>query len=75
MFKTSRKTYKKLHAGHQDFTFSPDGIIVVPRATVEIHAECPQGVRDQIGWAVANGWLQPVANLPDEELMWENLKK
>jgi hypothetical protein len=75
MFKTSQKTYKKLYAGHNDFTFSPDGIVVVPRATIEILEQCPQAVRDQIGWAMAKGWLQPVANLPDDELMWENLKK
>jgi len=24
---------------------------------------------------MAKGWLQPVANLPDDELMWENLQK
>jgi len=75
MFKISQKTYRKLYAGQKEFTFSPDGIIVVPRASIEILEQCPQSVRDQIGWAMAKGWLQPVANLPDEELMWENLQK
>jgi len=75
MFKTSRKTYKKLYAGQKEFTFSPDGIVVVPRAGLEILAECPWQVRDQINYALAKGWLQPVAHLPDDELMWENLKK
>jgi len=75
MFKISQKTYRKLYAGQKDFVFSPDGIVVIPRATIEILEQCPQAVRDQIGWAMAKGWLQPVANLPDDELMWENLKK
>jgi hypothetical protein len=75
MFITSQKTYKKLYAGHKDFTFSPDGITLVPRASLEILTQCPDSVRDQIQWAMAKGWLQPVANLPDNELMWENLKK
>lgn len=75
MFKTSQKTYKKLYAGQKDFTFIADDIVVVPRASIEILEQCPPAVRDQINWAVAKGWLQPVANLPDDELMWENLKK
>lgn len=75
MFKTSQKTYKKLYAGQKDFTFSPDNITLVPRASIQILEQCPSAVQDQINWAVANGWLQPVAHLPDEELMWENLKK
>jgi hypothetical protein len=75
MFKTSQKTYKKIYSGQSDFTFSPDGIVVVPRASLEILKECPWQVRDQINYALAKGWLQPVAHLPDDELMWENLKK
>ena len=75
MFTTSQKTYKKLYAGQKDFTFIADGILAVPRASIEILEQCPQAVRDQINWAVAKGWLQPVANLPDDELMWENLQK
>jgi hypothetical protein len=75
MFKTSQKTYKKIYAGQKDFTFSPDGVMVIPRASLEILSECPWQVRDQINYALAKGWLQPVANLPDNELMWENLKK
>ena len=75
MFKTSQKTYKKIYAGQKDFTFSPDGVMVIPRASLEILSECHWQVRDQINYALAKGWLQPVAHLPDDELMWENLKK
>lgn len=54
--------------------FSPDGITLIPRASLEILKECPASVRDQIQWAMAKGWIQPVAHLPDDELAWEMLK-
>ena len=74
MFKTSR-SYISLCRGQDDFTFSPDGITVVPRAHVEILPECPASVRDQINWALAKGWIQPVANLRDTEYTMELLRK
>ena len=55
--------------------FSPDGISVVPRAHCEILPECPASVRDQINFALAKGWLQPVANMRDVEYTMELLRK
>lgn len=68
-------SYKKLYSGQKDFTFSPDGIMVVPRAMVEILPECPWQVRDQINYALAKGWLQIVANMSDPEYTMELLKQ
>jgi hypothetical protein len=50
-----------------------DGVKIVPRAEVEILEQCPAHVRDTVAWAVAKGWVQPVANVRDEELVWEKL--
>ena len=74
MFKTTR-THVSLYRGQKDFTFSPDGITVVPRAHVEILESCPAEIRDQINYALAKGWLQPVANMRDTEYTMELLKK
>lgn len=55
--------------------FSPDGITLVPRAHVIILEQCPWEVRDQINYALAKGWLQPVANMRDSEYTMELLRK
>jgi len=55
--------------------FSPDGITLVPRAHVIILEQCPWEVRDQINYALAKGWLQPVANMRNSEYTMELLQK
>ncbi len=68
-------SYKKLYQGQADFTFSPDGITLVPRAMIEILPQCPWEVRDQINFALAKGWLQVVANMSNPEYTMELLKQ
>ena len=55
--------------------FSPDGITMVPRAHVLVLEQCPAEIRDKIHFAIAKGWVQPVANMRDEEYTWEILQK
>jgi len=74
MIKPNR-SYVSIYRGQEDFTFSPDGITVVPRAHVEILEQCPREIRDTINWALAKGWLQPVANMRDTEYTMELLRK
>lgn len=74
MFKAN-PGYKKLYQGQYGFSFSPDGIVLVPRAMIEILPECPWETRDQVDYAHAKGWLQIVANMPDPEYTMELLKK
>lgn len=74
MFKATR-SYVSVYRGQDDFTFSPDGITVVPRAHCEILPQCPANIRDQINYALAKGWLQPVANMRDTEYTMELLRK
>lgn len=75
MFVTKSSGYKKLYQGQEDFTFSPDGIVLVPRAMIEILPECPWQTRDQVNWAVSKGWVQVVANMRDNEYTMELLRK
>lgn len=74
MFKANR-SYVSIYRGQENFMFSPDGISVVPRAHCEILEQCPTEIRDKINYALAKGWLQPVANMRDTEYTMELLKK
>jgi hypothetical protein len=67
--------YKKIYSGQQDFTFSPDGIVLVPRAMIEILPECPWQTRDQVNYALAKGWVQIVANMTNAEYTMELLQQ
>lgn len=75
VFKVNDPSFKKLYSNNPDFLFCPDGLHLVPRADLEILPECPRAVRDQIHYALAKGWLQPVAHMKNEEYMWEKLAK
>lgn len=52
-----------------------DGFATYPRAMVHILPECPQHIRENINWALAQGWLKPVAHVQGKELTWQNLTK
>ena len=73
-YKTSLKSYRKLTPTDVDFRFRPDGIAVVSRAGIEISKNCPANIVKHIEWAVAMGYVKPVAFIPDRELIWEKLQ-
>ena len=75
MFKTAKHTFRTLRHKDPNFSFSPDGITLVPRAGFEISSGCPDVYTDIIRECVNCGWLKPVAHMRDEELTWELLKK
>ena len=52
-----------------------DGVKMVPRAEVVVLEQCPTNIRDMVNYAIAKGWIQPVANVRDDELVWEKLAK
>jgi len=74
MFKQN-KSYVSLYRGQDNFTFSPDGVTMVPRAHILILDQCPVNYRDMISHAIAKGWVQPVANMRDTEYTMELLRK
>jgi len=75
MFKTSGSKFKTLKSGDDDFTFSPDGITMVPRASFTISQRCPENYRDLIAECINHGWLRPVAHMRDEEYTMELLRQ
>lgn len=74
MFNTNSKPHRKIYAGQKHFYFSPDGITLVPRAGFEVNKNCPTEYKQMLMTAIDLGWIKPVANMPDEEYMWENLR-
>lgn len=58
-----------------DFSFSPNGITVVPRASFEISSGCPYNYREIIQECVRMGWLRPVAHMRDSEYTMELLRR
>lgn len=65
--RTIRETDKNFHI--------EDGDVVVPRATFEISANCPNGERFLILQAINHGYIKFVANVKDTELFWEAFQK
>jgi hypothetical protein len=74
MIKLASSTIKTIRQGSDDFMLS-DGMIQYPRAMVHILPECPWQVRDQINFAIAKGYLQCVAHVHDNQLVWEKLNE
>ena len=72
---TSGQSHKTLHRGDSDFTFSPDGIRLVPRASFEISEKCPVEYRQILMQCMDFEWINPVAHMRDTEYTMELLKK
>lgn len=71
-FTVHKSTTRRIYRGQAGFNMT-DGVKLVPRAEIEILEQCPTNLRGQLEWAIAKGWVQPVANVRDEELVWEKL--
>jgi hypothetical protein len=67
-------TTRRLYRSQDDF-FMLDGVKLVPRAEIVVLKECPTNMVDMINYAIAKGYIQPVANVRDEDLVWEKLAK
>ena len=52
-----------------------DGLTITPRAGFEISNNCPRQYKLMIMESIKNGWLQPVANLTERELIFMGLTK
>lgn len=72
---TASHPHKTLRPNDADFTFSPDGVRVVPRASFEISQRCPENYRSLIQECINHGWLKPVAHMRDVEYTMELLRK
>ena len=65
-------TTRRLWRGQPGFSMI-DGVRLVPRAEIVVLEQCPANIRDMLQYAIAKGYVQPVANVRDEELVWEKI--
>lgn len=72
---SANRSHKTLRPSDPNFTFSPDGITLVPRAAIEISQRCPENYQDLIQECMRHGWLKPVAYMRDTEYTMELLRK
>lgn len=52
-----------------------DGLVVSPRAGFHILPECPREYKLVIQDCIDRGWLQPVANVTERELVFMGLNR
>ena len=69
------RPHKTLRSTDADFSFSPNGLTVVPRASFEVSKECPREYKLIIAECIGRGWLKPVAHMRDTEYTMELLRK
>lgn len=73
-YKIHESTTRRLYRGEPGFHMI-DGVKMVPRAEIVVLKECPANMVDMINYAIAKGYVQPVANVRDDELVWEKIAK
>jgi hypothetical protein len=52
-----------------------DGLMQAPRAGFEINQSCPKEYKIIINECILKGWLKPVANVTERELVFMGLSK
>ena len=72
---TASRPHQTLRHNDADFTFSPDGIKIVPRASFEVSSSCPSNYAKIIHECIRHGWLRPVAHMRDVEHTMELLRQ
>lgn len=50
-----------------------DGFVRHPRSMIHITPDCPLRIREQINWAIAQGYLKSVAAVTEQELIFMGL--
>ena len=71
--KKSNYTTKTIRPGDDNWFFTTDDIVLVPRAGFEINPQCPREYKMIIAEYLDNGWLKPVAYIKESELMFDIL--
>jgi hypothetical protein len=52
-----------------------DKFVTAPRAGFEINKDCPREYKGIILQCLNNGWLKPIANVTERELLFMGLSK
>ena len=71
-YTTPDKIIKTIRKDDPDF-YIDNGIVMSPRAGIEISNDCPRQYKSMIMEAIKNGWLKPIAYMKESEYTWEVL--
>jgi hypothetical protein len=76
MFTTTykkNKDVKSIRQGDSNFMIN-DGMVSYPRAMLHILPNCPREIRETVNWALAQGYIKPVAHVYGKELTMDALR-
>jgi hypothetical protein len=51
-----------------------DGMVSYPRAMLHVLPNCPREIRETVNWALAQGYIKPVAHVYGKELTMDALR-
>jgi hypothetical protein len=71
---TQRTSFRTLKQDDPNF-YIEDHFIRCPRAGFEINQQCPREYKLIISECIRNGWLKPIANITERELLFMGLSK
>jgi len=69
---THKSQVRKVKPGDKHFRIN-DGIMMADRAYIEITNQCPTNIANLILEAYSCGWIKPVANMTEREMMFLGL--
>jgi hypothetical protein len=67
------KDIRSIRQSDPDFMID-DGMVAYPRAMLHILPNCPHAVRETVNWALAQGYVKPVAHVYGKELTMDALR-
>jgi len=67
-----RESIRAIRPGDADWLLH-SGLVVTPRAGIELDDDCPYEYKLVIAKCFTNGWIKPIAHVPEHEYMWEKL--
>jgi hypothetical protein len=73
-FTVHKTQVRTIKPGDPNFVIN-DGFVQTNRAGIEISQRCPENYKDLILECIHHGWLKPVANVTERELIFMGLTK
>lgn len=71
-FVTTQHKVHEIRQGDERFLIK-DGFVTYPRAMLHVLPGCPENIRLQLNWAMAEGYIKCVANVTEREMLFIGL--
>ena len=69
----NKKDVRTIRQGDSNFMIN-DGMVSYPRAMLHILPNCPREIQVTVNWALAQGYIKPVAHAYGKELTMDALR-